>query len=99
MVLVFGMNKMTNKHTPAPWHITADGYNVKNETDIMICVNSFEDDVEQCKYNAKLIAAAPDLLGILQIMAEKDFEFSEYECRLARAAITKATGDLKWNTK
>lgn len=46
----------------------------------------------QVEANANLIAAAPDLLEILQLMAEKDFEFSEYECRLARMAIAKATG-------
>ena len=89
-MLVFGMNKMTNKHTPAPWTIDncVDYIDIidANKNTIVVVENDNQ-------HNAKLIAAAPDLLGILQIMAEKDFEFSEYECRLARAAIAKATGE------
>lgn len=59
---------MTTKHTQGKWVLTADEYNVKSETDIMLCVNSFEDYDEKCKANAKLIASAPDLLEALQLI-------------------------------
>jgi uncharacterized FlaG/YvyC family protein len=87
------------KHTPAPWEIEGScivGANTGVAIAAMICAPNFDlDEAKDIAHaNAKLIAAAPDLLEILQIMADKDFEFSEYECRLARKAIAKARNNL-----
>lgn len=80
---------MTNKHTPAPWNVLhSKTFNKVSSFDVK------QNDISEAEWNLKLIAAAPELLEILQLMAEKDFEFSEYECILARQAIAKATGDL-----
>jgi hypothetical protein len=77
---------MTNKHTPAPWNVLhSKAFNKVSSFDIK------QNDISEAEWNKKLIAAAPELLEILQRMAEKDFEFSEYECLLARQAIAKAT--------
>lgn len=93
------------KFTPAPWHTTNDGYNVKNETDIMICLNSFEDDVEQCKANANLIAAAPELYEALVELLNDTKMFYEsgdagnFDCeemdvfKRVRKALAKARGE------
>jgi hypothetical protein len=89
---------MTTKHTPAPWNCYTKGSDIyvedAKENGIANIRRNFDLPFNEKMANAYLIAAAPDLLEILQLMAEKDFEFSEYECILARQAIAKATGDL-----
>lgn len=83
------------KFTPATWHTTADGYNVKNETDIMICVNSFEDCDEQCKANANLISAAPDLFeALVDMLVEFGGDLDNETELKARKALAKARGEL-----
>jgi RAB protein geranylgeranyltransferase component A len=49
------------KHTPAPWHV-GGGLNIENEFGYRI---AFVSNCEQSLFNAKLIAAAPDLLEAL----------------------------------
>jgi hypothetical protein len=83
--------------TPAPWLIddTSDSeITITAENGDTIAIIPDEDFAID-NANAKLIAAAPDLLQVLQMMAEKDFEFSDYECRLARMAIAKALGNTE----
>ena len=88
---------MTTKHTPAPWHYYTKGSDIyvedAKENGIANIRRNFELPFNEKMANAKLIAAAPELLEILQLMAEKDFEFLEYERILARQAIAKATGE------
>jgi len=51
--------------------------------------------IEQRLANARLIAAAPDLLAALQLAIEAECGLADYEPEwedAARAAITKATG-------
>jgi hypothetical protein len=53
---------------------------------------------EQCWANARLIAAAPDLLSVLQELEESADYWSEYDVPFGianriRAAISKATGE------
>ena len=108
---------MTTKHTPGPWYVgsgTYEGrniYSVASVTDdegftYQPIVASAEDDGIKCwDANARLIAAAPDLLEALQ-EAEKWFgPFSEITINgehdredvrvvaLIRAAIAKALGE------
>ena len=94
---------MTN-HTPGPWHKTASdahGYvYADNGTCIApFCEHSAEKmDVERSA-NARLIAAAPELLELAQAFLSYLEDKSNSERRRlaciagARAAIAKATGD------
>jgi hypothetical protein len=74
---------MKTKHTPGPWHvlvendedvfttrtIISDLYRSRNLSEVALCTTgSFCDDVEAA--NAKLIAAAPELLDALVIANE-----------------------------
>jgi hypothetical protein len=88
-----------SKHTPAPWgiEIAADGlnkwvgcsrYSVATIAQLPNQVNIGEADA-----NARLIAAAPDLLEALIACLECEFCVAEKAViHQARAAIAKATG-------
>lgn len=104
---------MTTKHTPGPWYVgsgTYEGrniYSVASVTDdegftYQPIVASAEDDGIKCwDANARLIAAAPDLLEALQRIADGQemsgvFTFADVVLRyqeIARAAIARATGE------
>ena len=100
---------MSAKHTTGPWVIhpdddlhpeysghvmTRDGYAVAD------CILEWS-SIEECEQiaNARLIAAAPDLLEALRNLA--DLYDTDKGCRslpeyiAARAAIAKATGETK----
>ena len=97
---------MTTKHTPGPWYVgsgTYEGrniYSVASVTDddgftYQPIVASAEDDGIKCwDANARLIAAAPDLLEALQNLSGA-LDAVAYGAALAQArtAIAKATGD------
>jgi hypothetical protein len=93
-----------NKHTPAPWgiEIAADGlnkwvgcsrYSVATIAELPNQVNIGEADA-----NARLIAAAPELLEALTnlcgLAEKRPGSLHEYKAAVdsARAAIAKATG-------
>ena len=87
---------MTAGHTPGPWRYDYEsGYcgEIIAANGSSVC--SFDD--EPNKADAKLIAAAPELLAVLQSILERTKE-SGYlfkdsrELYAAKAAITKATG-------
>ena len=101
---------MTTKHTPGPWYVgsgTYEGrniYSVASVTDddgftYQPIVASAEDDGIDCwDANARLIAAAPDLLEALKDMVdlvELMCPFDGPQQRKARAAIARATGESK----
>ena len=92
------------KYTPGPW--TADSLNCVwrggpdiNGVLVANCNNSKMPTAahpEQATANARLIAAAPDLLAALQeLVAEEDGDFhnSTEGFNMARAAIAKARAD------
>lgn len=61
------------KHTPGPWSVTPDGVRVNNPpTDpykqVADCQSGsfFPEDEEECRANARLIAAAPEMLADLK---------------------------------
>ena len=63
---------MTTQHTPGPWHVTGDqhGTMITDNTGEQIALWPQQGGtVEQCA-NARLIAAAPDLLAALEAVAE-----------------------------
>jgi len=88
----------TTKHTPGPW--STDGDHIFGPVYLLADIVS-ADTIEEAEANARLIAAAPDLLAALEhccaVMAdcvmfpERDDENRAYS--QARAAISKATGD------
>ena len=99
---------MTTKHTPGPWYVgsgTHEGrniYSVASVTDdegftYQPIVASAEDDGIKCwDANARLIAAAPDLLAALDALLLRyvmAIGNEGIECHQARAAIRKATGE------
>jgi hypothetical protein len=96
---------MTTEHTPAPWEIFND-FGVMRivkrkgsalEIAQIKVAGDGEEDFDEAEANAKLIAAAPELLEALIISL--DYEMTEVEIahweQKARAAIAKATGNAE----
>ena len=93
------------KHTPGPWKV---GRYTPNATEISILTTGgapvtpawgpkFYVNSEQAKANARLIAAAPDLLEALDAIVQRIYDGSSIspysaEYRNALNAIAKATG-------
>lgn len=97
-----------SKHTPGPWLQGEDGYSLGNGVVYSRHANGNPKDIctirgwgDECKHNAALIAAAPDLLVVaqefLEALEEEGLlcECGEVDCRTsrARAAIAKARGE------
>ena len=105
------------QHTPGPWaYIVPDGYVVRHPqiySDFGPVANATwlgENKLDQLKANARLIAAAPDLLEALEELyavranwirtADHSGDDDEnaamwVEMHKARAAIARATGESK----
>ena len=97
---------MNTNHTPGPWEWDAEpGHGVwVSSEDVGICQVDFDRALTDADYkaNARLIAAAPDLLDAAQtaykamIAAElSDSSRAEWESSIAKLnqAIAKATGE------
>ena len=94
-----------SKHTPGPWQVSAGAVDnprliVENDLALPICAMSLRGvhgDTRRMEANARLIAAAPELLEALE-MAEDRIESErrsgEFDplLRDIRAVISKATG-------
>ena len=84
---------MTTKHTPGPWHI-ANGVQIRSNRDQIAKIWMMRDG--EGRENARLIAAAPDLLEALIELADCGAEAwgEDRPCvKWARAAIARATGE------
>ena len=84
------------RHTPGPW--VARGTTVFNSGCFFISDCDGLGDPERksmSEANARLIAAAPDLLTALQDMLDGEGDMTAERVKKARAAITKATGETK----
>jgi len=90
---------MKAQHTPGPWHVTGDY--VRNENDGLVgeALNlwaNVKTPTDERKANARLIAAAPDLLAALLdfVAASEAIASGDTSMNLpwgtARAAIAKA---------
>jgi len=84
-----------NQHTPGPWR--AKGHCIETEEYSFNWVASVQtSNVPEWEANARLIAAAPELLDALQSILDIEPSGLSNEERqlyaLARAAIAKATG-------
>lgn len=88
-----------SKHTPGPWYIDAKTIMVIRASDSLIAMTAgLPDDelTQQELANARLIAAAPDLLAALEAMVIRygwGHNEADPEMKHARAVIAKATGD------
>lgn len=93
-------------HTPGPWH-----HGVSNPTTVWSGTQIASDVVAYCAHNefaigeqaanARLIAAAPEMLAALKAVEEwwletgmKDALGAPYAIFAARAAVAKATGSV-----
>ena len=102
---------MTSKHTPGPWsyigddetggikfaEVAAGEIGTRAHRSVAWCIGVDERRLDAAtKANARLIAAAPDLLEALQEIVSQDIaELAldpDWPRRIARAAIAKATG-------
>jgi len=95
---------MSAKHTLGPWTHTGREFNdvIDTEGDLVavalhLRVGKTERSIREAEANARLIAAAPDLLDALNAMLthmgmdEDDWNKPTFD--KARAAIAKATGE------
>lgn len=99
-----------SKHTPGPWHWTNE-YQARDLSDtwsliggngygILSCDGLGNSPPEFHKANARLIAAAPDLLAFAQefiadYQSEDGMDSIKHYAAKAQAAIAKATGEEK----
>ena len=89
-----------SKHTPGPWtyHICRDTSTARIEAKggCEVVGSTVGYSSEECEANAKLIAAAPDLLEALERMVEccDLFPLADYHIQ-AKAAIAEARGENK----
>lgn len=90
---------MNTEHTKGPWIYGADSDEVITKNAALICdIAPSRESVsdEEADANARLIAAAPELLAALQKLLENAGDCLEVEAPSslcdARAAIAKATG-------
>ena len=98
-----------SKHTPGPWVVSADPLHFYSLTTVIggkessqkngppqqmiVQVGGFA-EWKEAEANARLIAAAPELLEALKLIASAENSALDLAyCKgIARAAITKATG-------
>ncbi len=87
----------TTKHTPGPWKVDGDTYITAHSLIIAHCKQNGSLKLEDAQANARLIAAAPELLealeyAVLGLKAEQPSDYSfDLAFSMARAAIKKAT--------
>ena len=86
-----------SKHTPGPWNARHTPFRGQGIQDVW-CIDWSPDQEEVAEIvhgaaNARLIAAAPDLLEALQDMVSDHASLSAATLAFARAAIAKATGE------
>lgn len=86
------------QHTPGPWRVTYDGTAYFVQEHLKTEVLSVDEHGNPCKWskeregNARLIAAAPDLLEALKATVADTAHSSPDLRNQALAAIAKATG-------
>ena len=84
-----------SKHTPGPWKASALGRTVTDGAEQVVCrPSAYANNAERQVANARLIAAAPELLDALQeiVEAQKGGYLGCSHIDAASAAIAKATG-------
>lgn len=98
---------MGGEHTPGPWD--RDGLHIKTTRGVIAhCPVPKNGGVFDCQANARLIAAAPDLLAVAKqalksmticgIVQDGDMHQNDPVIPALRAAIAKATGTTSGRT-
>lgn len=95
-----------SKHTPGPWkteqssrtdiYIISQSVEARNKWVATACNHEFhptEENNKRNQYNARLIAAAPELLECLLDVLDADGDLDVMDFNRYRAAIAKATGE------
>ena len=91
-----------NKHTPGPWKAVSQGYDIGIMSKLGFQVSKIQGNKRDDFANARLIAAAPEMLGALELCCKYVAEYAEaHEClesfkfydELAKL-INKAKGEL-----
>jgi len=84
-----------SKHTPGPWEVNFKKFNeVRAENGAVVAECKKLTSLVGLQANARLIAAAPNLLEALQgLLNALPSATTHPAIRAARAAIAKATGD------
>jgi hypothetical protein len=95
-----------SKHTPAPWNVAYANNKASADVGVHgpdsdavgsliicdICNDGYDTATQQA--NAKLIAAAPELLNAVRfLLSNPDNRISDADLAAANAAIAKATGE------
>ena len=85
---------MTTQHTPGPWHVFRDQINDEVGLTVARWVQYVDEYKEHAEANARLIAAAPDMLAALVRVEASLTELGAKgePLKSIRAAIAKATG-------
>jgi hypothetical protein len=83
---------MMTKHTPGPWTAKANLDVVDSIGERVARLASTRGKYEYEEINARLIAAAPELLEFAKEWLERQGTDENYMVSKARAAIAKATG-------
>ena len=87
---------MSAQHTTGPWIYAIPGDSFVASDNGLICrrpaVSGGGSAPSNWEANARLIAAAPELLEALQVMLDAAQHDITTECDIARAAIAKAIG-------
>lgn len=81
---------MTNKHTPGPWSLILAPTQIVAGDKLIATINHELLGQSEEFNNARLIAAAPDLLHALSVILSYDDQMEGAD--LAKAAIKKAKG-------
>lgn len=91
---------MSAQHTPGSWSVEIDHHTAAPELirtyvdgEMYDLASVLCDETGNATANARLIAAAPDLLHALQMIDSNAAESVEWIRRVARAAIIRATGE------
>lgn len=87
---------MSTTHTEGPWKNEYDGSIVMRNQIVSAPIAPDGASKEECKANAQLIAAAPDLLDVAKYIVDRA-EYQKWDEKdallvCARFAIAKATG-------
>jgi hypothetical protein len=80
-----------NKHAPGPWSLFSNGRTVKSGGGLLIAevYGGTDDEIDA---TAALIAAAPELLDVLEYILSHETIANPYRLYEARGAIAKARG-------
>lgn len=89
-----------NDHTPGPWNVSRLGPSYIEQTGGSLVASAIETRGDSYLANARLIAAAPELLAALDNLAGliedyilAGYDFNDDTTAQARSAIAKARGE------